>query len=230
METQNHLALLRDRVGGHLHNRKLVILAEIAVVLLLPALWGFLPLPRTVIPLFLLAWLSLWLRHLAWSDLGFCRPQSWSKTVLTAIGAGGIIVLFARVILPFVSRVAGERYEPNGLYSLEGDLPTYLMLLFGTWPLGAVMEEMVYRGYFLNRLADLLGRGNWGWGISLVLSALIFSWTHGVYSFWFLSMTFLHGLFLGGLYFLGRKNLWSPIIAHGTGITVNITLAFFGVV
>ncbi len=230
METQYHLASLRNRFGHLLHGNKLVVAAEIAVVLLLPALWGFLPLPRTIVPLFLLAWISLWLRRLSWRDVGLRKPRSWSITVLVGLGAGGLIVLFAKLVLPTVLRLAGEEYEPGGLYPLEGNLSVFLMLLAGTWLLGAVMEEMVYRGYLLNRLVDLLGRDRWGWGTSFALSALIFSWAHGVYDFWFLFMTFLHGLLMAGLYLMGRRNLWFSILAHGTGITVNITLAFFGVV
>ena len=230
METQYPLDSWRDRTGSLLRDKKLAIAAEIAVVLLLPALWGFLPLPKTIAPLLLLTWLSLWLRRLSWRDLGLCRPRSWPVAVLAGLGAGGLTVFFAKVVLPIVLRVFRREYEPRGLYSLEGNLPVYLMLLFGTWLLAALMEEMVFRGYILNRFADLFGRGRWGWGVSFILSALIFSWAHGVYDLWFLLMTFLHGLLMGSLYLLGCRNLWFSIIAHGTGITVNLTLAFFGVV
>lgn len=230
MKTRDHLDSWRDRTESLLCDKKLAIAAEIAIVLLLPALWGFLPLPRTIIPLLLLTWLSLWLRRLSWGDLGLCRPRSWPVTVFAGLGAGGLTVFFAKVVLPIVLRVVRKEYEPSGLYPLEGNFPAFLMLLVGTWLLAALMEEMVYRGYILNRLVDLFGRGRWGWGVSFVLSALIFSWAHGVYDLWFLLMTFLHGLLLGSLYLLGHRNLWFSIIAHGTGITVNLTLAFFGVV
>ena len=113
---------------------KLAIATEIVIVLLLPALWDFLPLPRTIVPLLLLTWLSLWLRRLSWRDLGLCRPRSWPVTVLAGLGAGGLIVFFAKVVLPIVLR---KEYEPSGLYTLKGNLPVFLMLLVGTWLLAA---------------------------------------------------------------------------------------------
>lgn len=230
METRHRLAPLRERAGSLLYDKKLVIAAEMAVVLLVLALPSFLPLPNTVIPLFLLGWISLWLRRFGWRDLGFCRPRSWFPTVLTGIVIGGFVVLFSKALLPIVLRLVGETYEPSGLCSLESNLPLFLALLASTWPLGAVMEELVYRGYVLNRLTDLFGRSKRGWGISIMLSALMFSLAHGVYSPWLILAISLQGLLLGGLYLIGRRNLWLPIIAHGAGITINITLAFLGIV
>ena len=225
----DRLALLRQR-SGRLLERKPAIVAEIAAVLLLPALWGFLPLPRSIVPVLLLAWLSLWLRRRTWRGLGLCTPFSWRAAVLCGLAAGGLIAWAAKVGVPAVLRWAGREYEPSGLYRLEGNLPLFLLLLASGWLLAALMEEMVFRGYLLNRLVDLLGESKWGWGVGLGLSALAFSWPHGVYELWHLAATALQGLLLGGLYLVGRRNLWFSVVAHGTGITVNIALAFLGVV
>jgi membrane protease YdiL (CAAX protease family) len=152
-----------------------------AMVLLLPALWGFLPLPRSTVPVLMLAWLSLWLCGRTWRELGLCKPHSWPAAVLGGLRAGGLIVWVARVVLPAVLQWAGMEYQPGGLYRLEANLPLFLLLLAGGWLLAALMEEMVFRGCLLNRLVDLLGPCKWGWGVSLRLSALAFSGTHGVY-------------------------------------------------
>lgn len=230
METQYHLASLREQVGSLLQDKKLIIAAEILVVLLIPAFWGLLPVPRTIIPLLLLGWLSLWLRRLGWRDVGFRRPQSWLLTAFAGIVIGALVVFFSKAILPILLRLMGETYDPSGLSYLRGNLPVFLVLLAFTWPLAAVGEEIVYRGYVLNRLADLFGRSKMGWGISIMLSALMFSLAHGVYDLWFILITSLYGLLLGGLYLISRCNLSLSIIVHGVGITITTTLAFLGVV
>lgn len=230
METQYHLASLREQVGSLLQDKKLIIAIEILVVLLIPAFWGLLPMPRTIIPLLLLGWLSLWLRRLGWRDVGFRRPQSWLLTAFAGIVIGALVVFFSKAILPILLRLMGETYDPSGLSYLRGNLPVFLVLLAFTWPLAAVGEEIVYRGYVLNRLADLFGRSKMGWGISIMLSALMFSLAHGVYDLWFILITSLYGLLLGGLYLISRCNLSLSIIVHGVGITITTTLAFLGVV
>jgi membrane protease YdiL (CAAX protease family) len=116
------------------------------------------------------------------------------------------------------------------LYNLRGNVPVFLTLLAFTWPLAAIIEEMVFRGYLLNRLADLFGRGKAGWGVSLILSALMFSLAHDLNSLVPLFAICLQGLLMGCLYLVNRCNLWLPIVAHGTGITINVTLAFLGIV
>jgi len=207
-----------------------IVVAEMLVVVLIPALWGLLPLPRTIIPLLLLAWLSLWLRQRGWGDVGLRRPKSWFLTFSLGIAIGGSIeILGYTVINPVLLRLIGEAADPRDFSILRGNLPAFLTLLAFTWPLAAVAEEMVYRGYVLNRLADLFGQSRLGWGISLILSAVMFSLAHGQYSLRFIVTSSLMGLIEGGSYLLNRRNLWLPIIVHGVSNTISLTLVFLGI-
>ena len=51
--------------------------------------WGhhIVTLSKTI-NIFLLAWLSLWLRGIGWRGVGLRRPIDWRKTLLLGIGAG----------------------------------------------------------------------------------------------------------------------------------------------
>jgi membrane protease YdiL (CAAX protease family) len=77
---------------------------------------------------------------------------------------------------------------------------------------GAVLEDLITRGYVMNGLRQI-NVPNWG---QLVLSALLFAlyhtiWAFNVFSFIF-SMVF--GLILGGLFLWGKRSLTPVIIAH----------------
>lgn len=221
---------LREQIGRALRDKKLTVAAEMLVAVLIPALWGLLPLPRTLIPVLLLAWLSLWLRQRRWREVGLRRPESWPQTL--AVGAaiaGSAAILGFTVVNPMLLRLTGETATTSGLAFLPGNPLALLVLLAFTWPLAAVMEEMVYRGYVLNRLSDFFGRSRLGWGISLILSAVMFSLAHGQYSLRFIITSSLMGLVEGGSYVLSRRNLWLPIIVHGLSDTISLTLVFLGI-
>ena len=227
--THHPVPAWREQVGSLLRDRKPVVVAEMLVVVLIPALWGLLPLPRTIIPLLLLAWLSLWLRQRGWGDVGLRRPKSWFLTFSLGIAIGGSIeILGYTVINPVLLRLIGEAADPRDFSILRGNLPAFLTLLAFTWPLAAVAEEMVYRGYVLNRLADLFGQSRLGWGISLMLSAVMFSLAHGQYGPRFIVTSSLMGLVEGGSYLLSRRNLWLPIVVHGMSNTISLALLFLG--
>ena len=40
------------------------------------------------LPIFLLGWLSLWLRRVGWRGIGLTRPANWRRDVVLGIGTG----------------------------------------------------------------------------------------------------------------------------------------------
>ncbi|HET7087957.1 MAG TPA: hypothetical protein VFL17_04845, partial [Anaerolineae bacterium] len=137
-----------------LQNNKLIIVVEILAVAFFPLVLALVQVSRTIIPLLLVGWLSLWLRRKSWKEIGFHRPPSWPKVVL--IG-GGIAVagvcLSEKAISPFLLRLTGETQPQVAEFVLlRGNAFYFLFLLIGIWLLAAIGEELVYRGYVLNRL------------------------------------------------------------------------------
>jgi hypothetical protein len=87
---------------------------------------------------------------------------------------------------------------------------------------------MAYRGYLLNRLTDLFGH-NWiGWVVSSIVCATFFGLDHVYQGITGIAVAFLFGLLFTGLYLVGQRNLWLPIIAHGVIDTVGLMLIFLG--
>jgi membrane protease YdiL (CAAX protease family) len=226
----HYLSAVRDQIGSSIQNNKLIIVVEISVVALFPLVLAILQVSRTIIPLLLLGWLSLWLRHKSWKEMGLRRPASWPRVVFMGSGialAGAY--LSEKAVSPLLLRLTGEtQYQMAELAPLRGNLFYFLFLLAGIWLLAAIGEELVYRGFVLNRLVDLLGRGKVGWGIGLVVSSLMFSLGHGVFNPAVIIGGILLGLIEGGLYLASRRNLWLPIVFHGTWDTIFLTLLCLG--
>src|SRR5262249_11285863 len=129
--------------------------------------------------LFLLAWLSLRLRKLGWKDVGLKLSESWLKTLLIGVSAGiGIELLELFVTQPLLVRLTGKMPDLS-LFQILRHNPKMLVLgLALTWTLAAFGEEMVYRGYLMNRIAGLGRDSRAAWIISLILINLLFGTAH----------------------------------------------------
>jgi membrane protease YdiL (CAAX protease family) len=225
-----HLSSIRDQIGSLIGTNKVIIIIEMLAVTSFPLLLALMRWSRSIIPLFLLGWASLWLRHKSWKEMGLLRPSSWLQVILTGSGIAGIGVLLSeKFISPWLLRLTGETQPQVVEFApLRGNLLYFLFLVIGIWLLAAIGEELVYRGYVLNRLVDLFSHSKIGWGISLIVSSLMFSLGHGLFNLAVIIGGFILGLIEGGLYLAGRRNIWLSIVFHGSWDTILLTLFFLG--
>ncbi len=205
----------------------------IAIEILLLAVGGFVTVrglfPLPVLPLFLVGWGSLHLRHLKWRDVGLRRPRSWVKTIGLAVLIGvGYQFLDTIIISPLLVDLTGQAIDLSQFSFLQGSLPALIFFLALTWTEAAFIEEMFFRGYFFNRLTDLFGKKQIGIVAALLASSLAFGAAHIYQGVTGVIDTFLAGLVLGGLYLLAGKNLWLPILTHGIVDTVGFILLYMG--
>ena len=185
------------------------LLAGVVIIVL-----GIFPLP--VLPLFLVGWASLRLRHIRWRDVGLKRPDKWLPTIGLALLIGiGYQVLDTIAISPLLQSLTGKSIDLSQFSFLKGSLPALLFFFIITWTEAAFLEELFFRGYFFNRLTDFTGNGRVGIAISLIVSALLFGAGHAYQGITGVLDTFLAGLVLGLLYLFARRNLWLPILTHG---------------
>jgi uncharacterized protein len=189
---------------------------------------GLIPLSKTPF-LLLFAWLSLWVRKIRWRDIGFSIYRSWKSTLLLSIGAGIALELFELFVSqPFLVRILGKQPDLELFRALHGNLKWTLIALSGTWTLAAFGEEMVYRGYLMNRVADLLNRTRQAWIISLIAVHVGFGLAHVYQGVTGAIDEGLMGLLLGLIYLRTRRNLAVPIVAHGIQDTIDFVLIFLG--
>ena len=208
-------------------------LAELALVILIFAganIYHVVPISETPW-LFILGWLSLRRRGLRWSSLGLKRPASRTRTLGIALGSAVFLQLFSTFVTdPLMIRLTGHSSDLTMFEPLVGNVKWLLLGLGAVWTLAAFGEEMVYRGYVLNRAADL-GSGNpAAWAVGLVSVSLLFGLGHLYQGGTGVVDTTVTGLALGGLYLASGRNLWLPILTHGLTDTIALVLVFLDLV
>lgn len=181
--------------------------------------------------IFLLGWISLRLRGLGWSAVGFVRPKSWVRTILIAVIAGIILQLLSTFVTePLIRLVTHQPTDLSDFKPLVGNVTVLIIYLALIWTLAAFGEELVYRGYMMNRMADLGNQTPLAWIISLLAVSILFGLGHFYQGPTGIVDTGVTSLILGSLYFYSGRNLWLPILTHGFSNTIGVFLIFFGLV
>jgi len=207
----------------------LLLILEMLLILAGIAIYAFGIFSFPILPLFLVAWVSLHIRHMRWRDVGLRHPDRWLPTIGLALLVGaGYQALDTLLIAPLLQHLTGEAINLSQFSGLRGNLPALLVFLVISWTEAAFIEEMFFRGYFFNRLTDLAGAERLGIAIALIGNALVFGAAHGYQGITGMLDNALAGLVLGLLYLLARRNLWLPILTHGIIDTIGVLLIFAG--
>lgn len=248
----NRTKPFQEKVGELLRTSKLAIALEIAVVFvplyILLAISNrlggddFLPLggglvlaggPLVNLGLVLVVaifWVVCKTRGSTWSDFGLARPKSWGRTILMGLGVTvGIIVSFSPLIslIQLVFPVAQQ--ELSRFEFLRGNLPNLILNVVAMWFTAGFFEELLWRGYLMNRLVDLQGKNTkFAWVIALVGSAIIFGLGHTYQGLGGVIRIIAVGLLFGAAFLAVRRNLWPLIIAHALLDTISFVQHYFG--
>jgi membrane protease YdiL (CAAX protease family) len=179
--------------------------------------------------LLLLGWISLRMRKLRWRDVGFTRYRSLPVTIAIGIVLGVLTEAFQLLVTqPFLAKIVGKQPDLELFRMLTGNIKTTLLFVALSWTLAAFGEELVWRGYLMNRVADVGHRTPRAWIASLVIVNMAFGVAHGYQGLTGLIEEGVAGLFLGLMYLRTGRNLSVPIIAHGVADTIDMILIYFG--
>jgi hypothetical protein len=176
-----------------------------------------------------LAWVSLRVRGLRWQDVGFVPYRNWRKTLLVGASCGVAMECFELFVSqPLFMRWTGRPPDLELFRALRGNIKWTLIAVVGSWTLAAFGEEMVYRGYLMNRVAGLFRQTQPAWIISLIVVSCVFGGAHLGQGITGQLENLLDGLMLGGVYLACGRSLAVPILAHGITDTLDVLLMFAG--
>jgi membrane protease YdiL (CAAX protease family) len=223
------LAEARTRGAGWRESRWLAACELLLVVALVVAdIHRLVPFSKTPF-YFALGWVSLRVRGVGWRGVGFTRPPAWPRALALGVAAGIVLeILSAFVVEPGLARLFGKTADLSDFRPLVGNARLLLLVLVANWILAALGEEMVYRGYLMNRVARLAGGTRAAWGASLLLVSALFGWGHVDQGLTGQVQASIDGLMLGLLYLATRRNLVVPIVSHGVSNSLAFVLIYLG--
>jgi membrane protease YdiL (CAAX protease family) len=235
------------KIGRLLLRSKLAQLGEIAVVFLVGlaviigsrSLVGDNPLAFHGVVwlgnvlMLLTVWLGLHLRgqNCGHFGLNFRRPnrQTFIRTVLLSF------VVFVFAVAAFVmsavvmANIVGmpEVADMTGYNYLHGNVPLLMLSLMGVYIVSSFGEEVIYRAFLINRIAELGSGTKWSWRVAVVISSLVFGLIHSEWAVAGMVQTGFMGVALGVSYLAVGRNLWVTILAHAYADTLLLVQLFF---
>jgi len=172
-------------------------------------------LPNSVLLLCAMGLISFRLREGSWTAMGLGWPKSWTRTALMAAAAAVVQQALGQFVVdPLTHPFLHYSARANPLESMHGS-SMVLRWLGIIWTYAAFGEEIGYRGYLLNRVADLGDHSRTALVLGLLWSSTMFGFAHWYQGPAGVVSASVSGFVFGGAYLLSERNLWVAILAHG---------------
>lgn len=203
----------------------LSILILVAIVILVTS---FKRMPGVgVIAALLIIGVTIWLRGDGLVGLGFFPPENWNTTIVWSILFGIIIQFLSTLLLePLSDKMTKSTTDHSSFDSLRGNLVNFLLILVGVWVVVVFLEEIIFRGYMMGEIAELIGRSNVALAVNLVLTSVLFGLAHWYQGRSGALSTGIIGAMLGVLFIGSGFNIWLPTLTHGVIDTVGLFLIY----
>jgi membrane protease YdiL (CAAX protease family) len=167
---------------------------------------------------------GVWSRPAGLAWLGFRRQSNWPGTIGLGLLLGGLIAFLSTSLLePVVERITGHAHDVSIAENVRGSWKGLAWWLLAVWVFVAVLEEIIFRGYLMGALSELVGRSSVAWIGGLLISSLIFGFAHAYQGPSGVISTGVIGVLIGLIYLLSGTNLWLVILVHGFIDTIQLT-------
>jgi CAAX protease family protein len=216
--------------------RPQVVWAAIEVVVALAVIATSLTVPTILFAFSSTPWLLaigsvfVWWRGPGWRNLGLRRPPSIGRMVAVAALVGlGYQFAGTYAVEPLIARwTSGTLPDVSQFRSLVGNERLLALWIALSWTLAAIVEELSFRGWLMDRLAELGHFAPTSWAVSALATSALFGILHGYQGLSGMIATGLTGLVIAGVYFATRRNLWACIVAHGVLDSAGFVLMYLG--
>lgn len=173
----------------------------------------------------------LYLARQSWRQLGLFGRGSLARTVLLSLALSAFaVVMIYGLGLRIVDALGLPPLDVTIFkFLIEGKPAAYIaFMVVVVWGSAAIGEELVFRGFIMNRFEALFAR----LPLTLVLAALaqtiLFAMAHGYQGPTGLLLSGTTGFFFGLVYYASGRNLLLTILTHGFVNSTFITAIFFG--
>ncbi len=158
--------------------------------------------------------ITLW-RGGGLADLGLRRPRRWLTVPLWAFG---ILVVFvvAQNVVPLLVAPFFDLPQPDmSRYdAVRGNAAAAVSLAVVLPLTAAIPEEILYRGFLIERLARLFAGTRSAAVLAVLVQALVFGSVHFQWGAGGIVFATIMGAVWGFAFLLCGRNLWITIIAH----------------
>ncbi len=175
----------------------------------------------------LVAWLWLRREDRLWQAIRLEAPANWRSTLIWALGGTiGTITIFT-FGAQLTELIGLGTPDPSFVLDLVTESPAMfaLWIVAVAWFAAGFGEEVLYRGFLMDRLERLSGLRSRPWAV-LVIQALLFGLPHAYQGWGGMVVTAMVGLLFGWIRNRMGGNLWAVIIAHALVDTVMMSLAY----
>ncbi len=185
------------------------------------------PYPARTVLLFFLIWLLIRKKKETWKDFGLVNPTSSWMTVLLVIGYLFIDILLLQPFADFIKHSLNlPPSDPSFFKYVKGNVSAYIFWVAMAWGVGGFCEELIFRGYLMNRIAKLFQNPKLGWTIAVIAQAFLFGLGHIYLGGGAIVAIGIPAIGSGLLYLLAGRNLWPVIFVHGIWDTLGFTLIY----
>lgn len=172
--------------------------------------------------------ITLWAIKWDWSYFGL-GDIKWLSSIVPALGFTIIIILLNDIILePWLTILTQTPIDLEAFEGLRDNIPNLLIMLSISWTVAAFGEEFFYRGYIMNRLANIMGNNKKAWILATFLSSFVFGIVHAYQGTSGMISTGFVGLILAFAFYMNKNNLWVGILTHGIYDTYGLTMIYLG--
>ena len=168
-------------------------------------------------------------RGVKWRELGMRLPQGkreWIINLSLALGSVIVVIAFMALVLdPLVNKLALETPpESHDRFAFFLGKPVVFIsyLITVVWFGAALGEELLMRGFLLNRLADFFGKSKLAWSIALFIHAIIFGILHAYQGLPGIIGTAVVALIFGVIYLVSNRRLFPVILVHAIINTISL--------
>jgi uncharacterized protein len=160
-------------------------------------------------------------------SIGLKRPVSWFSSFIQALLLAIVIVLTVMYFIrPAIEYLTQTPINLSIFNSLIGNIRLLLSYIAIGWVIGGICEELIFRGYLLNRITTYLP-GKVGIVVSILITSSIFGFLHGYQGISGQLITGILGAILASIYFISGRRLLLTIFTHGLIDTITFILIYF---